>query len=75
MFMLSLSLSLSLSLCDNVYLCRVMKSKRNVLGSATLYVVKIDHEIIATVILPFPWFKKSSCQFLAKECAQYRLTA
>ena len=23
---------------------------------------------------PFRWFKKSSCQFLAKECAQYWLT-
>ena len=24
---------------------------------------------------PFCWFKKGSCQFLAKECAQYWLTA
>ena len=24
---------------------------------------------------PFRWFKKGSCQFLAKECAQYCLTA
>ena len=24
---------------------------------------------------PFCWFKKNSCQFLAKECAQYWLTA
>ena len=24
---------------------------------------------------PFPWFMKDSCQFLAKECAQYWLTA
>ena len=24
---------------------------------------------------PFRWFKKGSYQFLAKECAQYRLTA
>ena len=24
---------------------------------------------------PFRWFKKDSCQFLAKECAQYWLTA
>ena len=24
---------------------------------------------------PFHWFKKGSCQFLAKECAQYWLTA
>ena len=24
---------------------------------------------------PFGWFKKGSCQFLAKECAQYWLTA
>ena len=25
--------------------------------------------------VPFRWFKKGSCQFLAKECAQYWLTA
>ena len=38
--------------------------------------VGIDHEIFSTVILsPFRWFKKGSCQFLAKECAQYWLTA
>ena len=24
---------------------------------------------------PFRWFKKGSCQFLAKECARYWLTA
>ena len=24
---------------------------------------------------PFRWFKKGSCQFLAKDCAQYWLTA
>ena len=24
---------------------------------------------------PFRWFKKGSCQFLAKECAQYWFTA
>ena len=24
---------------------------------------------------PFRWFKKDSCQFLTKECAQYWLTA
>ena len=24
---------------------------------------------------PFRWFKKGNCQFLAKECAQYWLTA
>ena len=38
--------------------------------------MEIDHEIFSTVILsPFRWFKKGSCQFLAKECAQYWLTA
>ena len=36
--------------------------------------VEIDHEIFSTVISPFRWFKKGSCQFLAKECAQYWLT-
>ena len=38
--------------------------------------VAIDHEIFSVVILSLPLrFKKSSCQFLAKECAQYWLTA
>ena len=37
--------------------------------------VEIDHEVFSTVILSFRWFKKGSCQFLAKECAQYWLTA
>ena len=36
--------------------------------------VEIDHEILSTVILFLRWFKKGSCQFLAKECAQYWLT-
>ena len=32
--------------------------------------VEFGHEIISTVILfPFRWFKKGSCQLLAKECA------
>ena len=34
--------------------------------------VEIDHEIFSSVILSLP---KGSCQFLAKECAQYWLTA
>ena len=42
--------------------------------------VEIDHEIFSTGILSFPLiqerqFKKGSCQFLAKECAQYWSTA
>ena len=37
--------------------------------------IEIDHEIFSTVIPSFLWFKKGSCQFLAKECAQYWLTA
>ena len=36
-------------------------------------VVEIDHEIFSTVILSLPLI--GSCQFLAKECAQYWLTA
>ena len=35
--------------------------------------VEIDHEMRS--FSPFRWFKKGSCQFLAKECAQYWLTA
>ena len=33
--------------------------------------VEIDLEIFSRVILSFHWFKKGSCQFLVKECAQY----
>ena len=36
--------------------------------------VEIGHEIISTVILS-RCLKKDSCRFLAKECAQYCLTA
>ena len=36
---------------------------------------EIDHEIFSMVHSPFLWFKKGSCQFLVKECAQYWLTA
>ena len=32
-------------------------------------------EIIWRPFSPFHWFKKGSCQFLEKECAQYWLTA
>ena len=31
---------------------------------------EIDHEIIYTIILPFHWLKKGSCQLQAKVCAQ-----
>ena len=37
--------------------------------------VEIDHEIFLRSFSPFRWFKKGSCQFLAKEFAQYWLTA
>ena len=33
--------------------------------------VEIDHEIFLRSFSPFHWFKKGSCQFLAKECEQY----
>ena len=31
--------------------------------------MEIDHEIIATLILPFRWFKKGGYQLLALVCA------
>ena len=37
--------------------------------------VEIDHEIFSTVIFSLPLIQEGSCQFLAKECAQYWLTA
>ena len=33
--------------------------------------MEIDHEIFPRSFSSFRWFKKDSCQFLAKECAQY----
>ena len=36
--------------------------------------MEIDREIFSTVILSLPLIQKGSCQFLAKECAQYWLT-
>ena len=38
-------------------------------------VVEIAHEIFSMVILSLPLITKSSCQFLAKKCAQYWLNA
>ena len=32
-------------------------------------------ENLALIIITVDWFKQGSCQFLAKECAQYWLTA
>ena len=43
----------------------------NPAGSATF--LEVD-EVFSSVILTFCCFKKCSCQFLAKECAQYWLT-
>ena len=37
--------------------------------------VEIDQKYFLRSFSPFRWFKKGSCQFLAKECAQYWLTA
>ena len=39
------------------------------------FFVEIEHEIFSTVVLSSLRFKKGSCQFLAKECAQHWLTA
>ena len=33
------------------------------------FFMEIDHEIFPVIILSL-WFKKDSCQFLAKECVQ-----
>ena len=37
--------------------------------------MKIDHQIISMVILPFCWFKKSSCQLLAKNTVKILIIA
>ena len=49
-----------------------------------LYRLTGDQEVVGSRLVmkyflqsfsPFRWFHKGSCQFLAKECAQYWLTA
>ena len=37
--------------------------------------LEIDHEIVSTIILSLPLIQEGSCLFLAKERAQYWLTA
>ena len=59
--------------------CAVRLETRNV-GSTPAEVSNIlSWRLIVKYFLrsfsPFLWFKKGSCQFLAKECAQYWLTA
>ena len=39
------------------------------------FCVETDHEIFSTVILSLPLIQEGSCYFLAKEYAQYWLTA
>ena len=43
-------------------------------GSATFFRGDLIMKYFLRSFSPF-WFKKGSCQFLAKECAQYWLTA
>ena len=43
--------------------------------SATFFSWRLIMKYFLRSFCPFPWFKKGSCQFLAKECAQYWLTA
>ena len=44
-------------------------------GSATFFRGNLIMKYFLRSFSPFRWFKKGSCQFLAKECAQYWLTA
>ena len=44
-------------------------------GSATFFRGDLIMKYFLQSFSPFRWFKKGSCQFLAKECAQYWLTA
>ena len=43
-------------------------------GSATFFRGDLIMKYFLRSFSPFPRFKKGSCQFLAKECAQYWLT-
>ena len=44
-------------------------------GSATFIREDLIMKYFLRLFSPFRWFKKGSCQFLAKEYAQYWLTA
>ena len=44
-------------------------------GSATFFRGDLFMKYFLRSFSPFRWLKKGSCQFLAKECAQYWLTA
>ena len=46
-----------------------LTGKQEIAGSISAGSVKIDHEIFSTIIFS-RWFKKDSCQFLAKACTQ-----
>ena len=43
--------------------------------SATFLSLRLIMKYFLRLFSPFRWFKKDSCQFLAKECAQFWLTA
>ena len=65
----------------NISICRLLKILPRVLS--VNYNIQISHHDVNILIMkyflrsfsPFRWFKKGSCQFLAKECAHYWLTA
>ena len=44
-------------------------------GLATFFCGDLIKNYFLWLLFPFRGFKKGSCQFLAKECAQYWLTA
>ena len=44
-------------------------------GFATFFHGDLNHDIFSTVIFSLPLIHKGQLQFLAKECAQYWLTA
>ena len=44
-------------------------------GSTNILSWRFDREIILRSFSSFFWFKKGSCLFMAKECAQFLLTA
>ena len=43
-------------------------------GSGSIFLFRLITKYLLRSFAPFHWFKKSICQFLAKECAQYWLT-
>ena len=72
----SQSMFLSRNMKNNVYPCKPQFYYiKGGLKGVNILSWRLIMKYFLRSFSPFCWFKKGSCQFLAKECAQYWLTA